>query len=75
MRKKTAKTNERVGWYIRDEGREMGRGGRVHILRCAPPRSLREAETGMAVTVRERRVEARTESEGNCQKIGKRKAS
>jgi hypothetical protein len=75
MRKKTAKTNECVGRCIRDERRETGRGGEVHILRCAPPRSLREAEAGMAVTVKERGVGARTESEGNCHETGRRKAS
>jgi hypothetical protein len=76
MRKKTAKTNECVGRCIRDERRETGRrGGEVHILRCAPPRRLREAEAGMAVTVKERGVGARTESEGYCHETGKRKAS
>jgi hypothetical protein len=60
MRKKTAKTNECVGRCIRDERRETGRGGEVHILRCAPPRSLREAEAGMAVAVKERGVGAQT---------------
>jgi hypothetical protein len=76
MRKKTAKTNECIGQCIRDERWETGRGGgEVHIPRCAPPRSLREAEAGMAVTVKERGVGARTKSEGSCHETGKRKAS
>lgn len=60
MRKKTAKTNE--CWLVdQRQGTEDGKRWGVHILRCAPPQSRREAEAGTAVIVKERRVGKRTE--------------
>jgi hypothetical protein len=75
MRKKTAKTNECVDGVSETRDGRRGRGGGLHILCYAPPRSLKEAEAVMAVTMKERGVEARTESQGNCHEAGKRKAS